>query len=105
MARVSLVEGSVDIGGSRGSIAMQLAETLGIPAEDVRPQVGGHRSVGYTDVTGGSRTTFATGIAAYEARHGHSAPAHRAAAKIWEVPADGRSTRTARCAPSDRRER
>ncbi len=34
-----LVEGSVDIGGTRTSIAMQLAETLGIPVADVQPLV------------------------------------------------------------------
>jgi CO/xanthine dehydrogenase Mo-binding subunit len=64
---VSLVEGSTDIGGTRASIAMQAAETLGIPYEDVRPTVVGTDGVGYTDVTGGSRTTFATGYAAVEA--------------------------------------
>ena len=62
---VTLIEGSTDIGGTRTSIAMQLAETLGIAAEDVLPQVGDTDSVGYTDVTGGSRVTFATGLAAY----------------------------------------
>jgi CO/xanthine dehydrogenase Mo-binding subunit len=64
---VSLVEGSTDIGGTRASIAMQAAETLGIPYADVRPTVVGTDGIGYTDVTGGSRTTFATGYAAYEA--------------------------------------
>ena len=64
---VSLVEGSTDIGGTRASIAMQAAETLGIPYDDVKPIVAGTDGVGYTDVTGGSRTTFATGYAAYEA--------------------------------------
>src|SRR5262249_49453623 len=66
---VSLVEGSTDIGGTRTSIAMQLAEGLGIRAEDVRPIVADTDMVGYTDVTGGSRVTYATGIAAYEAAH------------------------------------
>ena len=64
---VNLVEGSTDIGGSRASIAMQAAEALGIPYEDVRPSVVDTDSVGYTDVTGGSRTTFATGYAAHDA--------------------------------------
>src|SRR5213079_1466918 len=64
---VNLVEGSTDIGGTRTSIAMQLAEALGISAEDVHPVVGDTGTVGYTDVTGGSRVTFATGWAAYEA--------------------------------------
>ena len=64
---VSLVEGSTDIGGTRTSVAMQLAEALGIRAEDVRPVVGDTETIGYSDVTGGSRVTFATGWAAYEA--------------------------------------
>lgn len=64
---VSLVEGSTDIGGTRASIAMQAAETLGIPYADVRPTVVGTDGIGFTDVTGGSRTTFATGYAAHEA--------------------------------------
>jgi xanthine dehydrogenase molybdenum-binding subunit len=63
---VSLVEGSTDIGGTRTSVAMQLAETLGITAEEVQPRVADTDGVGYTDVTGGSRVTFATGLAAYE---------------------------------------
>jgi xanthine dehydrogenase molybdenum-binding subunit len=63
---VSLIEGSTDIGGTRTSVAMQLAETLGIPAEAVQPRVGDTDAVGYTDVTGGSRVTFATGMAAHE---------------------------------------
>ncbi len=63
---VNLVEGSTDIGGSRASIAMQLAESLGITAEMVNPQVVDTDSVGYNDGTGGSRVTFATGYAAYE---------------------------------------
>ena len=64
---VHLVEGSTDIGGTRTSIAMQAAEVLGIPAEDILPEVADTDSVGFTSVTGGSRTTFATGWAAYDA--------------------------------------
>ena len=64
---ITLVEGSTDIGGSRASIAMQAAEVLGISAESVRPSVVDTDSVGFTAVTGGSRTTYATGWAAYDA--------------------------------------
>jgi CO/xanthine dehydrogenase Mo-binding subunit len=64
---VTLVEGSPDIGGTRTSIAMHLAEALGIPAEEVTPMVVDTDAIGHTDGTGGSRTTFATGFAAYEA--------------------------------------
>lgn len=82
---VSLVEGSTDIGGSRTGIAMQLAETLGIAAEDVVPTVGDTDSVGYTDVTGGSRVTFATGYAAYEAARDIQRQLVERAARIWEL--------------------
>ena len=36
---MQLVLGSVDIGGTRASLSMQLAETLGIGVEDVKPKV------------------------------------------------------------------
>lgn len=84
---VSLVEGSTDIGGSRTGIAMQFAETLGIRAEDVNPSVGDTDSVGYTDVTGGSRVTFATGIAAIEAAKDIQRQMLARAAQLWNVPA------------------
>ncbi|ETW94265.1 MAG: oxidoreductase [Candidatus Entotheonella factor] len=64
---VNLIEGSTDIGGTRASIAMQAAEAMEIPYEDVKPHVVNTDSIGYTDVTGGSRTTFATGYAAHDA--------------------------------------
>jgi xanthine dehydrogenase molybdenum-binding subunit len=82
---VSLVEGSTDIGGTRTSIAMQLAEALGLKAEDVRPVVADTDMVGYTDVTGGSRVTFATGYAAYEAAQDIKRQMIERAAQIWKV--------------------
>ena len=84
---ISLVEGSTDIGGTRASIAMQAAEVLGIPAESVYPTVVDTNSVGYTDVTGGSRTAFATGYAAYEAAQDVKQQMTERAAKLWEVDA------------------
>ena len=81
---VSLVEGSTDIGGTRTSVAMQLAETLGIAAEDVRPQVADTDSVGYTFLTGGSRVTFATGLAAYQLGLDLQDQMKQRAAAIWE---------------------
>lgn len=82
---VSLVEGSTDIGGTRTSIAMQLAEALGIKAEEVKPTVADTDSVGYTDVTGGSRVTYATGWAAYEAAQDIKRQMIAGAAKTWKV--------------------
>ena len=85
---ISLVEGSTDIGGTRASIAMQAAEVLGIAAEDVHPTVGDTDSVGYTAMTGGSRTTFATGWAAYETAQDIKKQMIERAASIWDVSAD-----------------
>ncbi|MFN3979646.1 MAG: xanthine dehydrogenase family protein molybdopterin-binding subunit [Caldilinea sp.] len=85
---VNLIEGSTDIGGSRASIAMQLAETLGISYEDIRPQVVGTASVGYNDVTGGSRTTFGTGWAVYEVGKKILAEMRQRAAEYWDVPVE-----------------
>ena len=85
---VGLITGSVDIGGTRTSIAMQLAEGLGIPAESIRPSVADTDSVGYTEGTYGSRTTFATGWAAYEVSRLLKEKLLERAALIWETEAD-----------------
>ena len=82
---VSLIMGSVDIGGTRASIAQQAAETLGISYEDVKPTVVDTDSIGFTMVTGGSRTSFATGIAAVEAAESVKAQLVARAAKIWDT--------------------
>ena len=82
---VGLIEGSPDIGGTRASLAMQLAEVLGIAATDVRPLVGDTDSVGYTSMTGGSSVTFKTGWATYEAALDIRQQMVERAARIWDV--------------------
>ncbi len=86
---VELVEGSTDIGGTRASISMQAAEVLGIAAEDVRPTVVDTDTVGYTDVTGGSRTTYATGYAAWKAANSMVEELTKRAALLWDIDEDG----------------
>jgi len=86
--KISLVEGSTDIGGSRASLAMQLAEVLGLKATDIKPQVADTDSIGETDVTGGSRTTFATGWAVYKVGLDIKAQMIERAAKFWEISSD-----------------
>ena len=81
----SVVTGSVDIGGSRASMAMITAEVLGLDVDDVRPMVADTDSIGYTDVTGGSRVTFATGTAVYEAAQDAVRQLKERAAKLWEI--------------------
>ena len=58
---------------------------LGIPAEDVHPSVADTDSIGYTAMTGGSRTTFATGWAAYETAQDIKQKMIGRAASIWDV--------------------
>ena len=82
---VHLVEGSTDIGGTRTTIAMQFAETLGLSATDIYPSVGDTSAIGYTDVTGGSRVTYATGWAAYEAAEDVKRQMIERATILWEV--------------------
>jgi xanthine dehydrogenase molybdenum-binding subunit len=85
---VNLAEGSTDIGGSRASMAMIVAEELGIPYADVRPTVADTESVGYTDPTGGSRTTYATGMACHTAAQEAKQQLCQRAAKTWELTPD-----------------
>jgi len=85
---VSLIEGSTDIGGTRTSIAMQFAEGLGISVEDVKPNIADTDSVPHTDGTGGSRVTFATGMAGYQASQDMKRNLIARAATIWETTED-----------------
>ncbi len=82
---VSFNVASTDIGGSRASLAMQLAESLGIDYAQVKPRIGDTDSVSYNDVTGGSRTTFATGWAAYDLGQKLEAEMKLRLAQRWEV--------------------
>jgi len=85
---VALLEGSPDVGGSRASMAIQVAEVLGIPAEDVFPTVGDTDSVGYTSLSAGSGATFKSGWACYEAANDIKQQLIQRAARIWDVSAD-----------------
>lgn len=92
-AQVSLAEdgtvlvatGSPDIGGSRAAMAMMAAETLQVPYESVRAIVADTASIGYSMVTGGSRTTFATGKAVIEAAEQVIAELKQRAARMWSI--------------------
>ncbi len=84
----SVVTGSPDIGGSRASMAMITAEVLGLSVNDVRPVVTDTDSIGHTDVTGGSRVTFATGTAVYEAAQDAVRQLKERAAKVLEKKTD-----------------
>lgn len=80
----SVVTGSPDIGGTRAAMAMIVAELLGLEVTDVRPVVADTDSAGHTDVTGGSRVTFATGTAVYAAAQDAIRQLKERAAQLWE---------------------
>ena len=82
---VSLIEGSTDIGGTRTSLSQQAAEVLGIPVTDILPSVVDTDSIGFTGVTGGSRTTYATGWAVYKAAQDVVNQMIERAAKLWGI--------------------
>ncbi len=85
---VNLLEGSVDIGGTRASMAMIVAEELGLKVEDVNPMVADTDSIAYTDGTGGSRVTYATGHACHLAAQDVIKEMCRRAADQLEVEKD-----------------
>jgi len=85
---VNLIEGSTDIGGSRASASMMLAETLGIAAEDVHPQVVDTDSIGYTGGTGGSSVTQKIGITTHQLGLALRAKMAEQLAGLWEVKAE-----------------
>jgi CO/xanthine dehydrogenase Mo-binding subunit len=81
----NVVTGSTDIGGTRASCAMIAAEVLGLKAEQVHPVVADTESIGHTDMTGGSRVTFATGYAVYEAAQDAVNQLKQRAATLWKA--------------------
>jgi CO/xanthine dehydrogenase Mo-binding subunit len=85
---VTAATGSPDIGGSRASMGMMVAEVLGVKAEKVRTTVADTGSIGFTFLTGGSRVTFATGMAVTQAAEKVVDELKKRAAMIWEIPAD-----------------
>lgn len=82
---VVATSGNPDIGGSRASIGMMVAEVLGVPAEKVRTIIPDTSSIGFSFLTGGSRVTFATGMAATQAAERTVEELKKRAAMIWEI--------------------
>jgi CO/xanthine dehydrogenase Mo-binding subunit len=85
---ITVMTGSPDIGGSRASMGLMAAEELGIDVARITPVVADTESVGFNDVTGGSRTTLATGAAVVEACRMVKTELQARAAKTWGCEAD-----------------
>jgi CO/xanthine dehydrogenase Mo-binding subunit len=84
----TIIEGSPDIGGSRASMQMMAAEVLEIEPSLLKPIVADTETLPYNGTTGGSRTTFATGMAVIEAAEKVVAEVKERAAAVWNVTAD-----------------
>ena len=82
---VTVTEGHPDIGGSRASMAMMVAEVLGVPFESVRPVVGDTTAIGFSASTGGSRVTFAGGMAVTQATQKVVEELKKRAAVTWDI--------------------
>jgi xanthine dehydrogenase molybdenum-binding subunit len=85
---VNLVTGSVDLTGTRLTLAMQLAEVLGIPVSEIKGSMGDTDSVGFADGSWGSRTTFSTGQAVIKLGQNLVAQLCARAADLWGVPSE-----------------
>jgi CO/xanthine dehydrogenase Mo-binding subunit len=85
---VSLMAGTPDIGGLRASLAMVAADELGIPFDKVRPIIGDTGSLGFTFLTGGSRSAFSGSMAVVEAAKQIKTDLCARAAKLWDLKPD-----------------
>ena len=95
----AVVTGNPDIGGTRAAQAIMVAEELGIPVERVRPGVGDTDGSGYTDLTGGSRVCYATGMAVIRAAEDVRDQLKARAAQIWNVAVDAVGWENGRAIP------
>src|SRR5215203_1273318 len=82
---VTIISGNPDIGGSRASLALMAAEELGVDYDKVRPVIADTSSIGFNFVTGGSRVTFATGLAVVNSVRDLIRECKVRAAKTWKI--------------------
>ena len=85
---VTLTVGTIDVGGARASLALVAAEELGISYDKVRAVVGDTGSLGYNDMTDGSRGTFSSSMATIMSARNAIKILKERAAIMWDIPAD-----------------
>ena len=85
---VTIATGSPDIGGTRASMAIMAAETFGIDYDLIQSSVVDTETVPYCHVTGGSRVTYATGLAVIDACEQIIDDLRARAALMWDVEVD-----------------
>ena len=82
---VGLSVGTVDVGGARASLSLIAAEELGIPYEQVRCDIADTATLGFNDMTDGSRGTFSSGMATIFAARDAIEQLRQRAAKAWDI--------------------
>lgn len=85
---VSLAVGTVDVGGSRASLSLVAAEELGIDYSQVKAIVADTSSLGYNDMTDGSRGTFSSSMATISAARNAIKVLRERAAQMWDISVD-----------------
>jgi CO/xanthine dehydrogenase Mo-binding subunit len=85
---VVVTTGHPDIGGSRAAIANICAELLGIDYRRVSVIIGDTQTIGFSNLTGGSRVLFASAMVVTEATEKVISTMRQRAAKIWEIDPD-----------------
>jgi CO/xanthine dehydrogenase Mo-binding subunit len=83
---VTLAVGTVDVGGSRASLSLIAAEELGIKYQDIKAVIADTATLGYNDMTDGSRGTFSTSMATISAARNAIAVMCQRAATMWDIP-------------------
>jgi CO/xanthine dehydrogenase Mo-binding subunit len=85
---VVVTTGHPDIGGSRAAIANVCAELLGIDYKRVSVLIGDTATVGFSNLTGGSRVLFASSIVVTQSTEKIITTLRERAAKIWDIDPD-----------------
>jgi CO/xanthine dehydrogenase Mo-binding subunit len=85
---VVVVTGHPDVGGSRASTANIAAELLGIDYSRVNVLIGDTASIGFSNLTGGSRVTFASAMVVTQSAEKVIKQLCSRAAKIWKIDED-----------------
>ena len=82
---VVVMTGHPDVGGSRASTANIAAELLGIDHGKIQVLIGDTSSIGFSNLTGGSRVTFASAMVVTQAADKVIKTLRERAAKIWKI--------------------
>jgi CO/xanthine dehydrogenase Mo-binding subunit len=82
---VVVITGHPDIGGSRASTANITAELLGIDYTKVSVLIGDTSVIGFSNLTGGSRVTYASAMVVTQSTEQVITTLRERAAKIWKI--------------------